>query len=134
MVVHIDDVLRLQLCTEVVDFVLDVERAVDIVRLLATRHQLVHLRQRIVGEQHHLVQVVILLVGEVVLLALIFARDGASNVVAGVANRLQLGNLTQHGTNLCLRVVAEVGIAHLVEVFGNLNLHVVGDAFILLNA
>ena len=27
-----------------------------------------------------------------------------------------------------------MGIAHLVEVFGNLNLHVVGDAFILLNA
>ena len=45
VVVHVGDVLRLQLVAVVVDLVLDIERAVDIERLLAAFHQAVHLRE-----------------------------------------------------------------------------------------
>lgn len=57
-----------------------------------------------------------------------------AHVVAGVADRLQLRDLSQHGANLAFRLVGEVGVAHLVEVFGNLYFHVVGDVLILVYA
>ena len=132
MVVDVVDVLRLQLVAVVIDLVLDVERAVDVERLLAAAHQGIHLRQRLLGEFHHLVQVVVLALDEVVLLAVVLTRDGTCHVVAGIANRLQLRNLTEHGADLRLGVVTEVGITHGVEVLGNLQLHVVGDALVLL--
>ena len=73
MVVDIVDVLRLELVAVVVDFVLDVEGTVDIEGLLTTIEQAVHLRERLVGEFHHLMDMVVLLLGEVFLLALILA-------------------------------------------------------------
>ena len=69
MVVDVGDVLRLQLVTEVVDLVLDVEGTVHVITLLTTTHQLVHLRKRVVRETHHLMDMAVLLVVEVVLLA-----------------------------------------------------------------
>ena len=134
MVVDVGNVLRLQLVAVVVDLVLDVEGAVHVVRLLAATHQAVHLGQRLVGQPHHLVDVLILALGEVVLLAVVLAVDGACHVVAGVADRLEFGDLAQHGANLGLRVVREVGVADGVEVLGNLELHVVADTLVLLNA
>ena len=73
MVVDIVDVLRLELVAVVVDFVLDVEGTVDIEGLLTTIEQAVHLRESLVGEFHHLMDMVVLLLGEVFLLALILA-------------------------------------------------------------
>ena len=118
MVVDIVDVLELELVAVVVDLVLDVERAVDIEILLATSHESVHLGERLVGELHHLMDMLILLLGEVVLLALILAGNGAGNVIVGITDTLEFGNLTQHGTDLCLGVIGEVGVAYLVEILG----------------
>ena len=112
---------------------LNIEGTVHIVGLLAATHQLVHLGQRLVGKSHHLMDVVILLVGEVILLAVILTADGAGHVVTGIADRLQLTDFTQHGTNLSFRIVREVCIADRVKVFGNLQFHVVRNPLILLN-
>jgi hypothetical protein len=49
VVVDVVDVLRLELVAVVVDFVLDVERAVDVERVLPAAHELVHLREGGVG-------------------------------------------------------------------------------------
>ena len=76
---------------------------------------------------------VVLLCGEV-LLALDASVQRACNVIARVSDALQLAYLAQHGAYLGLGVVGEVGIADLVEVLGNLYLHVVGDALVLLYA
>ncbi len=56
------------------------------------------------------------------------------DVVAGIANALYLGDLAKHRPYLALGVVAEVGVAHRVEIFGNLDLHVVGDVLVFLYA
>ena len=70
---------------------------------------------------------------EVVLLGGKLTVDGACHVVARVAYRLQLAHLAQHGAYLALRLVREVGVAHALQVFGYLYLHIVGDAFVFLN-
>ena len=77
-------------------------------------------------------QVLILLLSKV-LLALQLAAYGAGDVVARVADRLNLRNLAQHGAYLSLSIVREMGVADVVEIVGYLNLHVVRDALILLN-
>ena len=133
MVVDVYDILALQLVAIVVNLILNVERTVDIERFLASAHEVVHLRQRVFCELHHLVQVLILALVEVVLLALYLAINRAGNIVTGVTNTLQLTNLAQHGTDFTLCVVRQMGVAHLIEIFGNLYLHIVGDALILLD-
>ena len=60
MVVHIVDVLALQLVAVVVDLILDVEREVGIVVSLMTYEGDVHLGKGIVGKLHHLMHVLIL--------------------------------------------------------------------------
>ncbi len=134
MVVDVDDVLCLQLVAEVVDLVLDVERAVNVVALLAAGHELVHVRQGILCETHHLVQMTVLLLVEMILLGSVLAVDGACHVVAGIAYRLQLADFAQHGTYFSFRLVAEVGIADLLQVFGNLQFHIVADTLIFFYA
>ena len=92
VVVHIVDVLALQLVAVVVDFVLDVERAVHVEPVLASGEHDIHLGETVVGQFEHLLQVLILLLGEI-LLALELAAYSACNVVATVADTLQFGNL-----------------------------------------
>ena len=87
MVVHIVDVLALQLITIVVDFVLDVEREVGIVVSLMTYEGDVHLGKGIVGKLHHLVHVLILGSDEV-FLALEAAVERAGDVEAAVTDTL----------------------------------------------
>ena len=79
-------------------------------------------------------QVVVLLLVEVILLGQILAVDGAGHVEAGIANRLQLADLAQHGTDFALRLVAQVGVAHLLEELADFVLHVVAYLLVLLNA
>ena len=133
VVVHIVDVLALQLVAIIVDLVLDVEGEVGIVVAIVSHEGDVHLGERLVGQLHHLVHVLVLSRDEV-LLALDAAVDGAGDIVAAVTDTLYLGNLTEHGTNLCLRLIAQVRVAHLVEILRNLNLHIVGDTLVLLDA
>ena len=76
----------------------------------------------------------VLLLVEVVFLAMVLTADGTGHVVAGVTDALELGNLTEHGADLRLRFVGEVGIADLIEVVCNLKLHVIGDVLVLFNA
>ena len=77
---------------------------------------------------------VVLLLDEMVFLAIILTGDGAGHVVAGVTDRLQFGNLTEHGSDLGLRIVAEVGIRYGVEILGDLEFHIIGDTFVFLDA
>ncbi len=126
--------LTLKLVAIVVYLVLDVERTVRVEVVLAACKKHVHLCERLVGELEHLVHMLILLLGEVFPLALNLQRDGAGNVVATVSDALYLAYLAQHGTNLSLRLIAEVRVAHVVEILGNLYFHVVAYAFILLYA
>ncbi len=132
MVVDVIDVLRTQLVAVVVDLVLDVEGAVDIEVVFASGEHDVHLGERVVGEFEHLMQVLVLLLGEV-FLAVLLARDGACEIVAGVADALKFADLAKHGAYLGFGLVGEVGIRHVVEVVGDLYLHVVGDALVLLD-
>ena len=67
MVVDVVDVLRAQLVAIVVYLVLHVERAVDVERVAASGEHHVHLCECVVGELQHLVQVLVLLLGEVFL-------------------------------------------------------------------
>ena len=60
VVVHVVDVLALQLVSVVVDFVLYVEREIGIVVYLMSYERDVHLCERLVGKLHHLVHVLIL--------------------------------------------------------------------------
>ena len=90
--VDIVDVFVLQLVAVVVDFVLDVKGAVGVKIVLVALEHHVHLRQGIVGQLKHLVQMLILWLGEV-FLALHLTIDGAGNVVARVADALKLRNL-----------------------------------------
>ena len=73
----------------------------------------------------------ILFFGEVFLSGVLPA-DGARYVVAAVSDALYLGYLPEHGAYLCLCVVAQMPVAHAVEVFGYLDLHVVADTLVLL--
>ena len=89
MVVHVVDVLALELRTVVVYLVLDVERTVHVEVVASAGEHHVHLCETVVGELEHLVQMVILLLGEV-LLATQFAVQRACYVVAAVADTLYL--------------------------------------------
>ena len=77
-------------------------------------------------------QVLVLGLGEVFFLVKIFPVDGAGHIEAGVADTLQLGNLTEHVTDLGLGLIGQMGIAYLVKVIGYLKLHIVGDALVFL--
>ena len=132
VVVHVADVQAAQLVAEVVYLALGVERAVYVETLLAPAHQAVHLREGLLGEVHHLAHVLVLLRGEMLLLALHLAAYGARDVVAGVADALYLGYLAQHGAYLAFRVVGEVVVANVIQVCGDFYLHVVRDVLIFL--
>ena len=134
MVVYVADVLSLQLVAEVVDFVLQIERQVDVVVLLTASHQHIHVGESLVGEGNHLIKTLVLLIGEVLLLVDELAVDGACQVVARVTDTLQLAHFAKHCTNLAFGIVAKVCIAHLLEVLANFQFHVIADAFVLLDA
>lgn len=131
MVVDIVDVLALQLVAVVVYLILDIKRAVDIEIVLASGKHHVHLAQAVVRQLEHLVQMLILLLRKV-LLTLYLAVYCTRHVVTTVADTLYFGYLTQHGTYLCLCLVAEMCIADFIKIFCNLYLHVVRYAFIFL--
>ena len=133
MVIYIVDVLTLQLVAIVVDLILDVEREVGIVVPLMTYESDVHLGEGVVGKLHHLVHVLILGSDEV-FLAFETAVERAGDVETAVTDTLDFRNLTEHGTDLCLGLVRKMRIAHLVEILGNLNLHVVRDTLVFLDA
>lgn len=69
-----------------------------------------------------------------VLPSLVLPLYRAGNVEAGITNALQFADLAKHRTDLALRLIRQVGIAHLLQIGGNLNLHVVGNVLILLDA
>ena len=99
MIVDIVDVLCAELIAEVVDFVLDVERTCGIVFGLVSDEHVVHLREGEVDKFHHLVEVFILLLGEV-LLATDASVDSSGYVVAAVAYTFQFGYFAEHGSYL----------------------------------
>ena len=69
-----------------------------------------------------------------VFLALHLSVDGTGDVVTAVADALYLSDLTKHGANLCLGVIAEMRIADHIEVFGYLYLHGITDILVFLDA
>ena len=96
-----------------------------------TFEQHIHLCEGIVDELEHLMDVVILMLIEV-LFRMELPVDGSAHIVAGIADRLQFRDLPEHGAYLALCLIGEVGVAHLVEIFGDLYLHIVGDVLIFL--
>ena len=133
VVVDVGDVLVAELVAVVVDLVLHIERAVGVELVAVALEHDRHLRQGVVGKLEHLVDVLILRLGES-LLAVLQPADGACEIVVAVADALDLGDLAKHGAHLLLRLVGEVGVRHVVEILGDLHLHIVGDALILLDA
>ena len=99
---------------------------------IVSKHE-VHLGKRLIYQLEHLMDILILLDSEL-LLVLSLALDGAGKVVATVTNALYLGNRTQHRTNLRLGIITQMGIAHLIQILGYLNLHIIRNALILLDA
>ena len=132
VVVHIVNILTLQLVTEVVDLILDVERTVHIEALLAATHQVVHLGKGTFGELHHLVHVLILASVEMLILALYLAVDGTCHIITGITDGLQLADLAEHRTDLSFGFIGEVCIGDLFQIRGDLYLHIVGDALVFL--
>ena len=93
----------------------------------------VHLRQRFIGKLKHLVYVVVLRLCEI-LFAVKLPVNAASKVVTTVSNALNLANLTHHRPNFRFCLIAQMRVADVAEIVGNLYFHVVADTFILFNA
>ena len=60
--------------------------------------------------------------------------DDEGRFIAGITNGLQFTNLTKHVANLSLGVIRQVLVTDFLQVIGNLNLHVVGNILVLLDA
>lgn len=89
MVIDIIEVLVAKLVAVVVDFRLDIERMRHGERVAVVGEHIVHLRQSLIHQLKHLMDVLILLVSEVLLVVLL-ALDGARDIEATVANALYL--------------------------------------------
>ena len=63
---------------------------------------------------------------------LVAAAEGTGEIEACVANTFEFAYLAHHLANLFLGVVAEVGIADLLQVAGNGQLQFVGEVFCFL--
>ena len=62
----------------------------------------------------------------------LLALHGARQLVAGIADRLQLADFAHHLAYLLLGFVAQVVVAHLLQVAGYLYLDLVGGVFLVL--
>ena len=94
-------------------------------------NQLNHLRQRIVCQAEHLMDMFILVFGEVDT-SRAFVVDGTGQIIAAVADTLYLSHFTKHLLNLQLTFRTQASFRYLIQVIGYLYLHVVTDIFILL--
>ena len=63
----------------------------------------------------------------------IFMINGTCKVITTVTNTFYLRHFAQHGTNLQLTFRAQTSFRHLIQIIGNLQLHVVTYVLILLN-
>ena len=88
-------------------------------------HDVVHLRQSLVGQLHQGAQLLVEH-GRKVVSRLVAALDGAGQLETRVAYRLQLAHLAHQLAHLLLRHVAQVVGAHLLQEVGNAQLHLVG--------
>ena len=94
-----------------------------------TNKNIVHFRESIVHKSEHLINTANLFVREI-LLARYSTVLRSSNVVAGIANAFEFGYFAKHSPYLILCFVAQMGVAHSVEIFGYFDFHVVGYAFV----
>ena len=133
MIIDIVDVLVAETLAQVVDVVLNLERFVYVHLLAVVLEGVVHLRQGLVGELEHFLHILAQF-GREALVAFATMGDGACQVVAAVADAFYLTDFAQHVADFHLRVVTEMGVAHMVEVFGNLDFHAVADNLVFLDA
>ena len=91
-----------------------------------------HLRQSIIGQFHHEMNVLILLLCEI-LIGLTLPADGTCQVIATVTNTFNLSYLTKHGTYLKLTFRAQTPFRYLIQVIGNLQFHIITDILVFLN-
>ena len=124
MIVHIRDILRTKLASIVVNLILHSERTVDIYLILMLDKYCSHLRQGVIYQFEHLIDVI-----KLSLCKLFFCRTSAPNrtsyMQARVTNTLNFAYLTQHLTYLFLRVITKMSIADLVQILCNLHLHII---------
>ena len=103
MVVDIHDILVLQLSAIVVDFVLNVVGFVDInITLLTEFHHETHVVESLLVEVHHVLDVLVLLLREILLRVLALATHGAGEIIARVTDTFQLTHHTEHVLNFGL--------------------------------
>ena len=135
MVLHAREVRVPQIVAQLVDFVLYLIALAEVVAIaFRLCEHAVHLLQRHVHQVFHVADLLQLLVGEVLLAVLAFAALHACQVVAAVADALQVVHFAQHAVHLAFGIVGEPSLRHLLEIMGYLLLHVVGDALIFLHA
>lgn len=89
VVIDIIQILVAKLVAIVIDFRLDIERMRHGERVAVVGEHIVHLRQSLIHQLKHLVDVLVLLLSEVLLVVLL-ALDGARDIEATVAYALYL--------------------------------------------
>ena len=93
MVVHVVDVLALQLVAIIINLVLDIERTINVKIVFASGKHHIHLTETVVCKLKHLMQMLILLFCKV-LFAPYLAVYCPRHVVTAVADTLYLGYLS----------------------------------------
>ena len=132
MVVDSSDVVGLKLIAQPVDFVFYAVGFAYVGLFARRTEHAAHLADGTVAEHHHVLNACLLLIAKF-LAALTSAPHHARQVVASIANGLQLAYLAHHLAYLLLRLVAEVAVAHLLKVGRNLYLHAVRQVLVALN-
>ena len=89
MIIHIFYILIAQLVTECIDFCLDIKRTVHIKSMTVVGEHEVHLRQSLIHQQEHLMNVLMLLFGKL-LLVIYLSLDGSGYIKAAIADTLNL--------------------------------------------
>lgn len=89
MIIHIFYILIAQLVTECIDFCLDIKRTVHIKSMTVVGEHEVHLRQSLIHQQEHLMNVLMLLFGKL-LLVIYLSLDASGYIKAAIADTLYL--------------------------------------------
>jgi len=132
LILDIHNVLLLENLAVIVDFVLEIQRMVDIHLLRIVEHGN-HVRQSLVAKVHDVLDMVVLFFGEIFLAAEL-AVDGTGHVVASIADAFDFGNFPKHRLDGRLAFGAQAAFAYFVQVVRDFDFHVVTDALVLLDA
>ena len=92
----------------------------------------IHSGQRLFQQGEHLVDVVVLFVGEL-RFAFVAASDTTCQVVTGVGNTFYFRNGTEHDADLFFTFRAQAAFSNECQVIGDLDFHAVADVLVFLD-